>query len=78
MEKCPWSEISKGWIGRSMGWKQQSMGRIDAITPSRRISNAKTQTSVGVRINRVPYSAQGYAACKGTHQSAREVRHLET
>ena len=47
-----------GWIGRSMGWKQKSMGRIARGTPLRRISNAKTWMEVGVRINRVTYSAQ--------------------
>ena len=45
-----------------MGWKQKSMGRIAAITPSRRLSNAKMQTKVGVRFNRMPYSAQVRAA----------------
>ena len=42
-----------------MGWKWKSMGWIGTNTPSRRISNAKTRVSVGVRFNALPYSAQG-------------------
>ena len=41
-----------------MGWKWKSMGWIGTNTPSRRISNAKTRVSVGVRFNALPYSAQ--------------------
>ncbi len=46
-----------------MGWKRKSMGWMAAGTPPRRLSNAKTQTAVGVRFNGLPYSAQGRAAC---------------
>ena len=61
--KWPWIENSMGWIGRSMGWKQKSMGWMAPGAPPRRLSNAKTQTTVGVRFNGLPYSAQGRAAC---------------
>ena len=61
--KWPWIENSMGWIGRSMGWKRKSMGWMAAGAPPRRLSNAKTQTTVGVRFNGLPYSAQGRAAC---------------
>ena len=44
-----------------MGWKQKSMGWSDAFTPSRRVFNARMQTKVGVRFNRVTYSAQPHA-----------------
>ena len=62
VEKCPWIEISMGWIGRSMGWKSKSTGWIDERPPSRRISNAKRRTETHVRINSLPYSAQGSGA----------------
>ena len=61
--KWPWIENSMGWIGRSMGWKRKSMGWMAAGAPPRRLSNAKTQTTVGVRFNGLPYSAQGRTTC---------------
>ena len=51
---------SKGWNARSMGWKQKSKGWSGPNAPPRRISNAKTRTTVGARINALPYSAQGF------------------
>ena len=62
VEKCPWNEISMGWIGRSMGWKSKSMGWIDERPPSRRLSNAKRRTNTRVRFNGLPYSAHGSGA----------------
>ena len=45
------------------GMDRKSMGWMAAGAPPRRLSNAKTQTTVGVRFNGLPYSAQGRAAC---------------
>ena len=56
-EKWPWMGNSIPWIGRSMGWKWKSMGWIAQNIPRSSISNAKTQTGMGVRINGLPYSA---------------------
>ena len=47
-----------GWIGRSMGRKQQSKGWTDENVPSLGISIAKRRTETPARINSLPYSAQ--------------------
>ena len=50
-----------GWIGRSMGRKQQSKGWTDENVPSLGISIAKRRTETPARINSLPYSAQSRA-----------------
>ena len=53
-----WKWISMGWIARAAAWTHEKAPRIS-------ISNAKTRPSVAVRINTVPYSAQGSAGLRG-------------
>ena len=61
-EKWPWIEISIPWIGESMGWKWISMGCFGRGAAWTGGNLAKRRTTVGVRFNGLPYSAQGFAA----------------
>ena len=61
-EKWPWIEISIPWIGESMGWKWISMGCFGQGATWTGGNLAKRRTTVGVRFNGLPYSAQGFAA----------------
>ena len=63
-EKWPWIEISIPWIGESMGWKSISMGWIGRGAAWTHGNLAKRRTTVGVRFNGLPYSAQPAAAEK--------------
>ena len=63
-ENCPWMRFSMGWIGDSMGWKSKSMGCFDRGAAWTGENLAKRRTSVGVRFNGLPYSAQPAAAEK--------------
>ena len=55
--KCPWNEISMGWIGDSMGWKSEFMECFGRNTPRGCISKAKTRSGAGGRFNGLPNSA---------------------
>ena len=59
--KCQCIVNCMGWIGRSMGRKQQSKGWTDEDDPSLGISIAKRRTETPARINSLPYSAQSRA-----------------
>ena len=60
--KWPSIEISVPWIGRSMGWKWKSMGCFGRTAAWTHKNLPKRRTTVGVRFNALPYSAQGFAA----------------
>ena len=71
-ENRPWMGNSIPWIGRSMGWRWISMGwigRSAAWTHKKATwihkNFAGRRTSVAVRFNAVPYSAQGFALPHG-------------
>ena len=69
-EKWPWMRFSMGWIGDSMGWKSKSMGWIAREATWTGGNLAKRRTSVGVRLNALPYSAQGPAQTKSHRPAA--------
>ena len=55
--KFPWDGSADPWDGN-----RNPRDGIDERPPSRRISNAKRRTETHVRINSLPYSAQGSGA----------------
>ena len=61
-EKGPWNENSMGWIGRGMGWKWKSMGWMARAAARTHEKSAKRRRNPRVRINALPYSAQGPGA----------------
>ena len=61
-EKWPWIGNSIPWIGESMGWKWISMRCFGQGAAWMGGNLAKRRTTVGVRFNGLPYSAQGFAA----------------